>query len=78
MKLVLAAKSLPLKGIKIMSTKWDDNSWQKEFLEMKFHSPADVKLLTEGVKGLIGAWRLGVLNQEYKRLKKIQEEQQQQ
>ena len=45
-----------------MSTKWDDNSWQKEFLEMKFHSPADVKLLTEGVEGLIIAWRLGVLN----------------
>ena len=56
-----------------MSIKWDDNSWQKEFLEMKFHSPADVKLLTEGVKGLIGAWRLGVLNQEYKRLKRIQD-----
>ena len=47
-----------------MSTKWDDNSWQKEFLEMKFHSPAYVKLLTEGVNGLIGDWRLGVLNQE--------------
>ena len=57
-----------------MSTKWDDNSWQKEFLEMKFHSLSDVKLLTEGVKGLIGAWRLGVLHQEYKRLKIIQEE----
>ena len=38
-----------------MSTKWDDNSWQKEFLEMKFHSPADVKLLTECVKGSRGA-----------------------
>ena len=58
-------------------TKWDDNSWQKEFLEMKFHSLSDVKLLTEGVKGLLGAYRLGVLNQEYKRLKKIQEEKQQ-
>ena len=58
-------------------TKLDDASWQKEFLEMKFHSPADVKLLTEGVKGLIGAWRLGVLNQEYKRLKKIQDQKQQ-
>ena len=57
-----------------MSNKWDDNSWQKEFLEMKFHSLSDVKLLTEGVKGLIGAWRLGVLHQEYKRLKIIQEE----
>ena len=58
-----------------MKTKWDDNSWQKEFLEMKFHSHADVKLLTEGVKGLIGVWRLGVLYQEFKRFKKIQEEQ---
>ena len=57
-----------------MSTKLDDTSWQKEFLEMKFHSLSDVKLLTEGVKGLIGAWRLGVLHQEYKRMKKIQEE----
>ena len=57
-----------------MSTKWDDNYWHKEFLEMKFHSRADVKLLTKGVKGLIGAWRLVVLKQEYNRLKKIQEE----
>ena len=54
-------------------TKLDETSWQKEFLEMKFHSLSDVKLLTEGVKGLLGAYRLGVLNQEYKRLKKIQE-----
>ena len=59
-----------------MSTKWDDHSWQKEFLEMKFHSPADVKLLMEGVKGFIGAWRLGTLHVEYERLKKIQEQQQ--
>tara|TARA_B100001564_G_scaffold188605_1_gene158342 strand:+ start:62 stop:247 length:186 start_codon:yes stop_codon:yes gene_type:complete len=61
-----------------MDTKWDDKFWQKEFLEMKFHSPSDVKLLTQGVNGLIGAWRLGVLKQEYNRLKKIQEQQQQQ
>jgi len=59
-----------------MSMKWDDNSWQKEFLEMKSHSLSDVKLLTEGVKGLKGAWRLGILHVEYERLKKIQEEQQ--
>ena len=58
--------------------KWDDKSWQKEYLEMKFHSPADIKLLTEGVKGLKDAWRLGVLHVEYERLKKIQEGQQQQ
>ena len=59
-----------------MSTKWDETTWQKKFLEMKFHSSADVKLLTEGVKGLLGAYRLGVLHQEYKNLKQIQEEQQ--
>ena len=57
-----------------MSTNWDYNTWQKEFLEMTFHLPSDVKLLTQGVKGLIGVWRLGVLKQEYNRLKKIQEE----
>ena len=56
-----------------MSTIWDDNSWQKEFLNMKSHSPSDAKLLMGGVKGLKGAWRLGVLNVEYERLKKIQE-----
>ena len=54
-----------------MSIKWNDNSRQTEFLEMKFQSPADLKLLIAGLKGLMGAWRLGVLNQEYKRLKKI-------
>ena len=60
-----------------MSSKWDDTSWQKEFLEMKAHSPADAKLLMRGVKGLKGAWRLGILHVEYERLKKIQEQQQQ-
>ena len=61
-----------------MSTKWDDNTWQKDYMNMKSHSPSDAKLLMGGVKGLKGAWRLGVLKQEYNRLKKIQEEQQQQ
>ena len=61
-----------------MSIKWDDNSWQKEFLEMMFHSQADIQMLTEGVKELRGALRLGVLNQKYKRLKKRKEEEQQQ
>ena len=55
-------------------TKWDDTSWQKEFLEMKSHSPSDIKLLMEGAKGLKGAWRLGSLHQEYKILKKKQED----
>ena len=61
-----------------MSTKWNDTSWQKKFLNMKSHSPSDAKLLMGGLKGLKGAWRLGVLNVEYERLKKIQEGQQQQ
>ena len=43
-------------------------------LGIKFHSPAEVKLLTEGVKGLIGDLLLGVLNHKYKRIKKIQED----
>ena len=63
---------------KVMSTKWDDKSWQKDFLNMKSHSPSDAKLLMGGVKKLKDAWRLGVLHVEYARLKKIQEEQQQQ
>ena len=40
---------------------------------MKSHSPADAKLLMEGVKVLKDAWHLGVLHVEYERLKKIQE-----
>ena len=60
-----------------MGTQWDDKSWQKDFLKMKSHSPANAKLLIDGVKGLKDAWRLGVLHVEYERLKKIKEEQQQ-
>ena len=48
-----------------MGTQWDDNSWQKDFLNMKPHSPADAKLLMVGVKGLKDAWRLGVRHVEY-------------
>ena len=61
-----------------MSTQWDDTSWQKDFLNMKSHSPSDAKLLIGGVKGLKDAWRLGVLHVEYERLKKKQEQQQKQ
>ena len=57
-------------------TQWDDTSWQKEFLNMKSHSPSDIKLLMEGAKGFRGAWRLGSLHQEYKILKRKEEEQQ--
>ena len=63
-----------------MSSKWDETSWQKDFLNMKSHSPADAKLLMGGVKGLKDAWRLGVLHVEYEKLKKkqIQQDHQQQ
>ena len=55
-----------------MKNKWDEKSWQKDFLNMKSHSPSDAKLLIGGVKGLKDAWRLGVLHVEYERLKKKQ------
>ena len=57
-----------------MSTKWDNTSWQKDFLNMKSHSLSDAKLLMKGAKGLKDAWRLGVLHVEYERLKKKQAE----
>ena len=65
------------KGTNWMTNKWNDKSWQKDFLNMKSHSPADSKLLIGGVKGLKDAWRLGVLHVEYEKLKKIQDQQQQ-
>ena len=58
-----------------MSSKWDDTSWQKGFLNIKSHSPSDAKLLMGGVKGLKDAWRLGVLHVEYEKLKKKQMQQ---
>ena len=61
-----------------MTNKWNDKSWQKAFLNMKSHSPADVKLLMGGVKGLQDAWRLGVLHVQYEKLKKKQMQQAQQ
>ena len=61
-----------------MSTKWDDTSWQQDFLNMKSHSPSDAKILMGGVKGLKDAWRLGVLHVEYEKLKKKQMQQDQQ
>ena len=39
-----------------MSTKWDDTSWQEEFLEMKAHKPEVVRLLMEGPRGFRDAW----------------------
>ena len=56
-----------------MTDKWNDKSWQKDFLNMKSNSTADAKLLMGGVKELKDDWRLGVLHFEYERLKKIQE-----
>ena len=60
-----------------MTYKCNDKSWQKDFLNMKSHSPSDAKLLMGGVKGLKDAWRLGVLHVEYERLKKKQIQQDQ-
>jgi len=57
-----------------MSTKWDDTSWQEEFLEMKVHKPEVVRLLVEGPTGFREAWQLGALHEEYKRLKKRYEQ----
>ena len=58
-------------------TKLNDTSWQKEFLEMKSHSTSDVRLLMQGAKGFRDAWHLGSLHEEYKRMKKQAEQQQQ-
>ena len=55
-----------------MTNKWNNKSWQKDFLNMKSYSPSDAKLLMGVVKGLKDAWRLGVLHVEYERLKKKQ------
>ena len=41
----------------------------KEFLEMKAHKTEDIKLLIDGPRGLIDAWKIGSLHEEYKRLK---------
>jgi hypothetical protein len=60
-----------------MTNKWNDKSWQKDFLNMKSHAPSDAKLLMGGVKGFKDAWRLGVLHVEYERLKKKQIQQDQ-
>ena len=57
-------------------TQWDDKSWQKEFLNMKSHSPSDAKLLMGGVKGLRDAWHLGSLHEEYKIMKRREHQQQ--
>ncbi|MDA9746731.1 hypothetical protein N9U77_00475 [Prochlorococcus sp. AH-736-M13] len=47
-----------------MTNKWNDKSWQKDFLYMKSHLLSDAKLLTGGAKGLKDAWRYDVLNVE--------------
>jgi len=62
-----------------MSNKWDDTSWQEEFLEMKSHTSDVVILLMEGPRGFRDAWQLGALHEEYKRLnKRFQQLQQEQ
>ena len=49
---------------KNMITKWDDDARQKEFLDMKSHSPSDVRLLMKGAKGFRDSWHLGSLHEE--------------
>ncbi len=53
-----------------MSTKWDDTSWQEEFLRMQRHTPDVERLLMEGPRGFRDAWQLGALHEGYKLLKK--------
>ena len=60
-----------------MTNKWNDKSWQKDFLNMKSHSPADAKLLMGGVKGLKNYWSIASCSSiNIKRLKNVQEQQQ--
>ncbi len=54
-----------------MSTDWEDQSWQEEFLEMKAHKPEVVRLLLEGPRGFRDVWHLGSLHEQYKRMKII-------
>ena len=58
-------------------TKWDDTSWQKEFLEMKSHSNSDVKLLMQVANEFREAQQLGSLDEEYKIMKRREHQQQQ-
>ena len=60
-----------------MTNKCNNKSWQRDFLNMKLHSPCDAKRLMGGVKGFKDAWRLGVLHVEYERLKKQMQQDQQ-
>ena len=60
-----------------LTTKVEDTSWQKEFLEMKSHSTSDVRLLMQGAKGFREAWHLGTLHEEYKIMKRREHQQQQ-
>ena len=61
----------------LIMTNWDDNDWQKKFLDMKSHTPSDVRLLMQGAKGFREAWHLGTLHEEYKIMKRREHQQQQ-
>ena len=58
-------------------TNWDDNDWQKKFLDMKSHTPSDVRLLMQGAKGFRDAWHLSSLHEEYKIMKRREHQKQQ-
>ena len=47
-----------------MTNKWNNKSWQKEFLNMNLHPPSDARLLMEGEKGMKDDWHFGVLHVE--------------
>tara|TARA_B100000700_G_C14449989_1_gene581135 strand:+ start:35 stop:241 length:207 start_codon:yes stop_codon:yes gene_type:complete len=59
-----------------MTIEWEkinDSEWKEEFKQMKVNlSISDIKLLEKGPETMKGAWRLGSLHAEYKRLKREQ------
>ena len=59
-----------------MTVDWkesDGAEWREHYKQLKGKVPIeDFKLLEEGPKTMKGAWRLGALHAEYKRLKRNQ------
>ena len=54
-------------------TEADGTDWRQEFIELKGTISIDeLNLLEQGAKTMKGAWQLGSLHAEYKRLKKNQ------
>ena len=55
-----------------MSTKWDDTSWQEEFLEMKAHKSEVINYLLGCAVWCWDKWRLAWLHAEYEHIKQKQ------